>query len=70
MVWFFFKKNQFAKPLGPSLGVNRMWIERNDHAPKSECADFFNICPKRVILKKNTSLIIPLSSLVFIFPSP
>jgi hypothetical protein len=29
-----------------------MWIEKNDHAPKSKCADFFyNICPKRAVLK-------------------
>ena len=27
-------KNQFTKPLGPSLGVNQMWNKRNDHAPK------------------------------------
>ena len=29
------KKNQFTKPLGPSLGVNRMWTKRCDHAPKT-----------------------------------
>ena len=29
------------KALGPSLGVNRMWTKKNDHAPKSECVDFF-----------------------------
>jgi len=27
--------------LGPSLGVNRMWTKKNDHAPKSECVEFF-----------------------------
>jgi hypothetical protein len=32
-------QNQFTKLLGPSLGVNRMWIKRNDHAPKND--DFF-----------------------------
>ena len=37
----FFKKNQYTKPLGPSLGVNQMWTKENDHAPKNECADFF-----------------------------
>ena len=26
----FLGKHQFTKPLGPSLGVNRMWIKRND----------------------------------------
>ena len=30
---------QLTKPLGPSLGVNRMWTKRNDNAPKNECAD-------------------------------
>ena len=39
--------------LGPSLGVNYMWAERNNHTPKSECANFFNICPKRVVFQKN-----------------
>jgi hypothetical protein len=53
------KKNY--KSLDPSLGVNRMWTKRNDHAPNSECAGFFNICPKREILKNN-NLIILLSS--------
>ena len=28
------------RALGPSLGVNRMWTKKNDHAPKSERADF------------------------------
>ena len=37
---------------GASLGLNRMWTKKNyDHAPKSGCADFFNICPKRAVLK-------------------
>jgi hypothetical protein len=26
--------------------------KENDHAPKSEGADFFNTCPKRAVLKK------------------
>jgi hypothetical protein len=29
-----------------------MWIKRNDHAPKSECAEIFNICPKGAALEK------------------
>jgi hypothetical protein len=45
-------KNQFTKPLGPSLGVNRVWTKRNNYAPKIECVGFFNICPKRTILEK------------------
>ena len=43
------KTNQFTKPLGPSLDVNRMWTKRNDHAPKSECAYlnfYFNMYQK------------------------
>ena len=34
-------KKLVLKALDPSLGVNRMWTKKNDHAPKSECADFF-----------------------------
>ena len=45
------------KALGPSLGVNRMWIKKNDHAPKIECATY----PKRAF-KKKSSLTILLSS--------
>ena len=44
----FLKKIKVTKPLGPSLGVNQMWTKRNGHAPKSECAIFLIICPKRV----------------------
>jgi hypothetical protein len=29
-----------------------MWTKRNDHAPKNESAEVFNICPKRVVLRK------------------
>ena len=50
-----------------SLGVNRMWTKRNDCAPKSECVDFYNICPKRVFLDFFPSSTILLSSLVFSF---
>jgi hypothetical protein len=46
---FEFFKKQFAKPLGPSIGINPMCTKRNDHAPKSECANFLNICLKRVV---------------------
>jgi hypothetical protein len=45
-------KKQFTKPLFPSLGVNRMWTKRNDHAPKSSCVDLFIICPKMRFRKK------------------
>ena len=52
-LWSYFHGHSYEnlKPLGPSLGVNRMWTKRNDHAPKSECVDFFNICPKRAVLE-------------------
>ena len=63
-------RNQFKKLLGPSLGVNRMWTKKNDHPPKSECADFFSTCPKRALWKeKNSSstifLVLYWASLVF-----
>jgi glutamate dehydrogenase/leucine dehydrogenase len=45
-----FFKNQFTKPLGPSLGGIRMWTKENDHASKSKRVDFFYICFKRAIL--------------------
>ena len=46
--WFGFLRNQFMRPLGPSLGVNPMWTKRNDHAPKSECADLFFIYAQKI----------------------
>jgi hypothetical protein len=65
--WSDFLKNLVLKVLGLSLGTNRMWTKKNDHAPKSECVDFylfiFNTCPKRKKLIKNSSLTILLSSL-------
>ena len=45
--WSDFLKNQFTKSLDPSVGVNRIWINMNDHASKSECFNFFNICSKK-----------------------
>ena len=39
-------------------------------APKSECDDVFNTCPKRAILKNNNKQITFHHSLVFIFSSP
>ena len=66
--WYDFLKNWYTNPWGPSLGVNGMCLKKNGHAPKNECADFFNICPKRTVWKKNkktkkTSLTILLYSL-------
>ena len=48
----FFSKIKIRKPLGPSVGVNQMWTQRNDHASNSDCVDFCNICPKKVLLKE------------------
>jgi hypothetical protein len=63
----FLKNNQFTKFLGPSLVVNQMWTKRNDHAPKSDCVDFFLNMPKNDSLKKFPSLTILLFSHAFIF---
>jgi len=65
----FKRKRKKRGSLGPSLGVNRMWIKRNDHVPKVNVLIFLNICSKGHFWKKNkkSSLIILLSSLVFIF---
>jgi hypothetical protein len=35
------------KALGLSRGVNQMWTEKNDHAPKSECVGFLQYMPKK-----------------------
>ena len=55
--WFEFMarlhQNLVLRALGPSLGVNRMWIKKSDHAPKYEGVNFFNTCPKRAIFEKN-----------------
>jgi hypothetical protein len=49
-------KSLVLKALGHPVGVNRMWTKKNDHAPKTECADlFFNTCPKSALLKKLSS---------------
>jgi hypothetical protein len=53
MVWFLYK-NQFTKLLGPSLGVNRMWTKRNDHAPKvKNLIDFFKYMSRNDIFGEN-----------------
>jgi hypothetical protein len=54
--------------VAPVTRVNRTWTKRNDHAPKNEYVDFFNICPNAKTIK--SSLTILLSSLVLIFSSP
>jgi hypothetical protein len=51
------------KALGRSLGVNRMWTKKNDHAPKRECAGLFLYMSKKDIFEENSSLLILLSSL-------
>ena len=67
--WSDFLKNQFTKPLGPSLGVNWMWTKRNDHVLKSECIFFFLIYVQKRKFWRNLSVTMLLSSLVFIFYS-
>ena len=59
--------NQFAENLGPSLGVNQIWMKRNDHAPKNACVGFFFIYVQKGQFwkEKKSSLTILLSSLVF-----
>ena len=47
--WSDFLDNRFTKPLGPSLGVNQMWTKKDDHAPKSECANIFKYISKNGI---------------------
>ena len=54
------------KSLDPLVGVIQMWTKGSDYAPKNECANFFYYVSRKVILK-NSSLIIFLSSQVFIF---
>ena len=60
-----FLENVFLKPLNPWLGVNQTWTKRSDHAPKSGCAVFFNICSKRVVLR----IFFMFDLLCFLFPS-
>ena len=60
-----------TESLGPSLGINWMWTKRNDHAPRTECVDFFWYMPKKGIfefffLKFDHSLVF--SCLHFLFP--
>jgi hypothetical protein len=47
MVWF-----QFTKPLGPSLGVDRMWPRGMAMHQNVNVMIFINVCPRRVVLKK------------------
>ena len=64
-------KNILQSPLGPLVGVNGMWIKRNNHASRKKCAIFFyKKYVKSVQFKKYFKLTFLLSSLVFIFSSP
>ena len=46
-----FEKISFEN-LGPLTRCKPNVDQENDHAPKSECANFFlNTCPKRAVLK-------------------
>jgi hypothetical protein len=64
MVHFFFA-NAFLKPLNPSLGVNRTWAKKSDHAPLGGSAHFFNICPQRAVW----GIFFMFDLLPFFFPS-
>ena len=71
--WSHFLKNQFTKPLGPSLGVNQMWTKGMTMHQKWMCWHlwYIYIYPKKCSFeKKKSSLTILLSCLVFIFSSP
>ena len=46
------KKLDF-KALGPSLGVNRVLIKKNDQAPKNDCVDFLAHAQKWQFWEKN-----------------
>jgi hypothetical protein len=46
-------KKLVLRALGPSLGVNRMWTKKSDHAPKSEGVDFLIHAQKGQFWKKN-----------------
>ena len=68
--WFdFLKENQFTKPLDSWLGVDQMWIKRNDYAPKVNVLIFLIYVQKRHFWKKKFKLEHSLSSFVFIFSS-
>jgi hypothetical protein len=67
MIYFFFKN---IKLLGPSLGVNQMWIERNDHAPKSECVDFQILNAQKGCFKKTKSNLITILFYIVFWSSP
>ena len=46
-----FLKKSIYKAFGPLTGWKANVGQKNDHAPKSECVDFFNICLRKAILK-------------------
>ena len=63
--WSIFFLNTFLRPLNPSLGVNRTWAKKSDHAPKGGYAHFFNICPQRAVW----GIFFMFDLLPFVFPS-
>ena len=40
-----------------------MWTKKSDHAPKSECADFFKYMPKKGTFERKINKVCPFSSL-------
>ena len=49
-------KIQFAKSFGPSLSLNQMWTNRNDHALNNECVYFFQYMSKKGIFEKEKEI--------------
>ena len=67
--WSDFLNHQVTKLSVPSLGVNLMWTENNDHTPKSECVDLFWCVSKKGNFEKEKKFKFD-HSFVFIFSSP
>ena len=61
-------KNQFIKPLGPSLGVIECGPKRNEHASKNECVDFCKYMPKKGNFETKKNQIWPFSCLLLSLP--
>jgi hypothetical protein len=49
-------KNLVLRALGPSLGVNRMWTKKSEHAPESEGALFLIHVQKEQFWKKKNQV--------------
>ena len=63
-----FLKINIYEAFGPLISVKWIWTKRNDHLPKSECVDLFNICPKNAFLRNNNKIWV--SFCLLLSPSP